>query len=173
MQGYPALVLNADYRPVSLFPLGLKKAKETIKNVCEGVITVVAEYDRVIRSPSISMRIPSVVALREYRRPNTRVVFSSGNVFLRDRFRCQYCGFRRSLTCDHVQPTSRGGEDTWTNVVAACDDCNNRKGDSVGLMHPMKVPREPTPAELHALERALFKNRVHPTWVDYLPAEAA
>ncbi len=172
LQNYPALVLNADFRPTSLFPLELRAARDTIKNVYEDVVTIVAEYDRVIRSPSVTMRIPSVIALRRFHKPeNTRVVFSNENVFLRDRLRCQYCGERRDLTVDHVHPTSKGGRDVWENVVASCDPCNNRKGNSVGLMHPMKVPREPTPAELHALERLLERQRVHPTWLDYLPAE--
>lgn len=173
LERFPALVLNADFRPLSLFPLGLKHAKEAIRNVYEGTVTVVAEYDRVVRSPSMAMRIPSVVALRRFVRPSTRVVFNDGNVFLRDRFRCQYCGERRPLTIDHVHPRSRGGRDCWENVVACCDPCNARKGDTVGLMHPMKVPREPTPAELHALARALKKQAVHQTWLDWLPAEAA
>lgn len=174
MQGFPALVLNADCRPQSLFPLSVKSACEAIKNVYEGTVSVLAEYDRVVRSPSTSMRLPSVVALRSFVPPVTRVVFNSANVHLRDRYRCQYCGgIERHLTLDHVHPVSKGGQHCWRNVVAACDHCNSRKGDSVGVMHPMKVPREPTPAELHALQRALSRGRLHQTWLDFLPAEAA
>ena len=176
LQNYPALVLNADFRPQSIYPLSIKDAWEAIKNVYEGTVAVVAEYDQVVRSPTVTMRIPSVVALRQFvRPPSGRVVFNAANVFLRDRGRCQYCGERGRLTLDHVYPVSKGGWHRWDNVVASCDPCNSRKGDTVGLMHPMKVPREPTAAELHALERHLRRQRVHPTWVDYLPlpAEAA
>lgn len=171
LQNFPALVLNADFRPQSLYPLSTKDAWEAIKNVYEGTIAVVEEYTQVVRSPTVTMRIPSVVALRSYVKPMTRVAFTNSNVFLRDRHRCQYCGERLSLTIDHVQPTSKGGQHTWTNVVAACDDCNSRKGNTVGLMHPMKVPREPTPAELHALTRAHYRGRLHESWLAYLPAE--
>jgi 5-methylcytosine-specific restriction endonuclease McrA len=174
LHNYPALVLNADFRPQSLYPLSVKDAWEAIKNVYEGTVSVVAEYDAVVRSPTVTMRIPSVVALRQYVRPSGRVAFTNRNVFLRDRFRCQYCGGdERELTIEHVHPTSRGGANTWANVVAACGPCNTRKGSTVGLMHPMKVPREPTPAELHALARDHFRRQVHATWVDYLPAAAA
>jgi 5-methylcytosine-specific restriction endonuclease McrA len=173
VHNHPALVLNADFRPVSLFPLSLRDVERTIKNVVEGVVSVVAEYDRVVRSPTVTMRLPSVIALRSYVRSGTRVAFTNENVFLRDRFRCQYCGERRHLTKDHVHPLSKGGIDRWDNVVAACEACNGRKGDSIGFMHPMKVPREPTAAELHALHRAHFGHRMHATWLDYLPAEAA
>ena len=172
LQHHPALVLNADFRPVSLFPLSVKDAWEAIKNVYEETVSVVAEYDEVVRSPTVTMRIPSVVALRTYVRDGGHVAFTSSNVFLRDRHRCQYCGERRPLTIDHVQPVSRGGLHRWENVVAACGPCNTRKGNTVGLMHPMKVPRRPTQAELLALDRAL-RHRVHRTWLDFLPAEAA
>ena len=60
------LVLNADFRPLSVFPLSLKPWQEAVKNVYEDTVNVVAEYDRVARSPSVTMRIPSVVALRQY-----------------------------------------------------------------------------------------------------------
>lgn len=170
---FPALVLNADFRPVNLHPLETKDAWEAIKNVYEDTVSVVAEYDEYVRSPTTSMLVPSVVALRTYVRPNTRATFSNDNIFLRDRFRCQYCGERKSLTRDHVHPLSRGGRDVWSNVVAACDNCNSRKGDSVGNMHPMKVPREPTLVELHALHRAHYGHKLHRTWLDYLPADVA
>ena len=171
LEHYPALVLNADFRPQSLYPLSIKDAWEAIKNVYEDTVAVVAEYDAVVRSPTTIMRIPSVIALRNFVPPNGHVAFTNDNVFLRDRYRCQYCGERRPLTIDHVHPTSKGGTHTWTNVVAACDLCNSRKGDTVGLMHPMKVPRRPSQAELLALKRALHKHYVHETWVEYLPED--
>lgn len=167
----PALVLNADFRPKSLFPLSVISWHDSVKAVYEGTHAVVAEYDVVVRSPSIEMRLPSVLAVRQFVRPVTRVSFSVENLILRDRHRCQYCGeATRKLTKDHVHPRSRGGPDTWENVVMACDPCNSRKGDSVDVMHPMKVPREPTPTELMALQRA--QQRMHPTWLEYLPEAA-
>lgn len=169
---YPALVLNADFRPLSLFPLSLKPAIESIKNVYEDTVTVVAEYDKIVRSPSISMRIPSVVALRTYVPNQHRVAFTRGNVFLRDRFKCQYCGEEKPLTFDHVIPESKGGATCWENIVAACDDCNSRKGNRTDI-EPMKVPREPTPAELLALKRVVIPKFVHHTWLDYLDLPAA
>jgi 5-methylcytosine-specific restriction endonuclease McrA len=59
------------------------------------------------------MRLPSVIALRDYVRPPARVAFTRFNVFLRDRFRCQYCGeqyVRGELTFDHVVPRVDGGQ---------------------------------------------------------------
>ncbi len=171
LSAYPALVLNADFRPLSLYPLGLKAAEEAIRNVYEDTVSVVAEYDRVIRSPSFAMRIPSVVALKQYVHKGNRVAFTPQNIYLRDRFKCQYCGSEDArLTRDHVVPVSKGGKTTWTNIVAACDRCNGIKGNRTD-MAPMKVPREPTASELLALKRFLKPKFIHPTWYDYLPAE--
>lgn len=163
----PALVLNADYRPISFFPLSLMTWQEAITAVWKDHVDVVAEYDKVVRSPSIEMRLPSVVAVREYIPIHNRVAFTRMNVFLRDRFRCQYCGEETKLTFDHVVPRSKGGETTWTNIVAACDACNSRKASRTD-MQPMKVPREPTAKELIALKKAFLPKQLHHTWLDYL-----
>lgn len=173
MSAFLALVLNADFRPINLFPLSTLDWQTAVKNVYEGNVSVVAEYDEVVRSPSITMRLPSVVAMKSYVPIHKRVAFTRTNVFLRDRFKCQYCGNDdAALTFDHVVPRSKGGETRWNNIVAACDACNLKKGARID-MQPMKVPREPTSAELLALKRAYRPKILHDTWLDYLPADLA
>lgn len=173
MQAFPALILNADFRPINLCPLSVLDWQTAVKNVYEGNVNVVAEYEKVVRSPTTSMRLPSVVAMKSYVPIHKRVAFTRTNVFLRDRFKCQYCGNENGhLTFDHVVPRSKGGETNWTNIVASCPDCNGRKG-SRGDMVPMKIPREPTAAELLALKRAFLPKVIHSTWLDYLPSELA
>jgi len=84
------------------------------------------------RSPSIEMRLPSVIALKEYVQAARNPAFTRFNVFLRDRFSCQYCGEpypSHDLTFDHVVPRSRGGRTVWANVVTACSYCNLLKGN--------------------------------------------
>ena len=88
----PALVLNADFRPLSYFPLSLWSWQDAIKAVFLDRVSVVAEYDRPIRSPSLTMKLPSVIALKEYVPADRRPAFTRFNVFLRDSFTCQYCG---------------------------------------------------------------------------------
>lgn len=165
----PALVLNADFQPVDYFPLSTLGWQEAIKAAVKGSHVVVAEHDRVIRSPRIEMKLPSVLALREYQPPPRRVPFTRLNVFLRDRFRCQYCGDSqeaRDLTYDHVIPRSKGGTTCWGNIVAACDGCNVRKDAHHAV--PMKVPREPSVGEIAALKRAYPPPVIHETWRDFL-----
>ena len=71
---------------------------------------IVSNYDRVIRSPSFDMQLPSVIALKDYIIPQTRPSFTRFNVFLRDKFACQYCGSGNELTFDHLLPRSKGGK---------------------------------------------------------------
>ncbi|KIU48394.1 HNH endonuclease [Bradyrhizobium elkanii] len=165
----PALVLNADFQPLCYFPLSLFGWEDTVRAVVRGTHVVVAEYDQVIRSPSTVMRLPSVIALREYVRPQTRVAFTRFNVFLRDRFRCQYCGeqqLRGELTFDHVVPRADGGQTSWSNIVAACSPCNARKARF--RQKPLRAPYEPTQHDLVAAQRLVPPNFLHESWQDFL-----
>jgi 5-methylcytosine-specific restriction endonuclease McrA len=124
---FPALVLNADFRPLSDFPLSLWSWQDAIKAVFMDRVSVLSEYDTEVHSPSVTMRLPSVIALKDYIPSARRPAFTRFNVFLRDAFHCQYCVDRRptpDLTFDHVIPRSRGGRTTWENVVTACGFCN-------------------------------------------------
>ena len=110
----PALVLNADYRPLSYFPLSLWSWQDTIKAVFLDRVNIVAEYERTVRSVSFEMKLPSVVSLKSYVKPTRNPAFTRFNVFLRDRFSCQYCGAKEDLTFDHLIPRSRGGRAAHT-----------------------------------------------------------
>ena len=167
----PALVLNADYRPLSYFPLSLWSWQDTIKATVLKRVDILAEYDELVRSPSIEIRIPSVVVLKEYVKPQKNIVFTRFNLFLRDGFSCQYCGQGGELTFDHVIPRSRGGITSWENVVSACSRCNLKKGaktlDQVGFKLD-KIPRKPDPEELKNLGRKFPPNFLHKSWLDFL-----
>lgn len=170
----PALVLNADYRPLSYYPLSLWSWQDAVKAVFLGRVTILSEYARIVRSPSFEMPLPSVIALKDYISPSRYPAFTRFNVFLRDAFSCQYCGTQHQthdLTFDHVIPRSRGGFTNWENVVAACRSCNTRKGSHMlcecGLsLH--KKPWRPTSFELQEKGRAFPPNYLHESWRDYL-----
>ena len=170
-QALPALVLNADYRPLSYYPLSLWSWQDTIKAVFLDRVNIIAEYDHAVSSPSFSMRLPSVVCLKTYVKPSRNPAFTRFNVFLRDRFQCQYCGSREDLTFDHVVPRCRGGETTWDNVVAACSPCNLKKGSRMPRaagMIPEQLPFQPTVQDLHNNGRMFPPNYLHESWIDYL-----
>jgi len=167
----PALVLNADYRPLSYFPLSLWPWQDAIKAAFLDRVTIVAEYDTVVHSPSISMRLPSVVVLRDYVKPARYPAFTRFNLFLRDRFACQYCGAKGEMTFDHVVPRSRGGRTTWENVVAACNRCNLKKANHTLRQAGMALhrpPRRPDASELQNKGRRFPPNYLHDSWMDFL-----
>ncbi|MEO1687113.1 MAG: HNH endonuclease [Pseudomonadota bacterium] len=171
LKDHPALVLNADYRPLSYFPLSLWPWQEAVKAAFLDRVAIVAEYDEVARSPSLEIRLPSVVVLREYVKPARLAAFTRFNLFLRDEFTCQYCGAKGDLTFDHVIPRSRGGRTTWENVVASCGPCNLRKGSRLLKHAGMKLakpPRRPAASELQNVGRKFPPNYLHDSWMDFL-----
>lgn len=171
LRRFPALVLNADYRPLSYYPLSLWPWQDAIRAAFLDRVTIVSEYDEVVRSPTTTIRIPSVVVLKDYVAPQRTVAFTRFNLFLRDEFKCQYCGSRGDLTFDHVVPRSKGGITSWENVVAACGRCNLRKG-SKSLKQAgftlRRPPRRPETAQLMNLGRKFPPNHLHESWMDYL-----
>ena len=94
----PALVLNADFRPLSYYPLSLWCWQDAIKSVFLNRVSIVSSYERKVRSPSFEMSLPSVIALKSFVKPSTHPNFTRFNVFLRDKFACQYCGDKNDLT---------------------------------------------------------------------------
>ena len=167
----PALVLNADYRPLSYYPLSLWSWQETVKSVFLERVQIVQVYDKEVTSPSFSMALPSVVALKNYVRPARYPAFTRFNLFLRDKFMCQYCGAKHDLTFDHVIPRSKGGVTRWDNVVAACAPCNLAKSNKmpeVAGMIPRQKPYRPTVFQLHKNGRLFPPNYLHESWMDYL-----
>ena len=170
----PALVLNADFRPLSYFPLSVWPWQEAVKAIFRESVTVISEYERTVRSPSWEMRLPSVLALKEYIPMARTPAFTRFNVFLRDRWQCQYCADyykTPELTFDHVVPRSRGGRTTWDNIVTACQECNTRKGNKTPHevhMHPITSPRQPSIYELQDHGRSFPPNFLHQSWNDFL-----
>lgn len=107
-----------------------------------------------------SLRVPRVLHLRRYERTRRPVIrLSRKNVMLRDAHQCQYCGCRpavRELNIDHVLPRSRGGADSWENLVTACRVCNLRKGWRTPDEAAMRLIRSPGPPRWSATMQILM-----------------
>lgn len=171
----PALVLNADFQPLSYFPLSLWPWQTVIKAVYLDRVCVVEQYDRVIHSTSTEIRLPSVISLKRYIRPNSFPNFTRFNVFLRDHFSCQYCGFKagngKDLTFDHVVPKRLGGRTRWDNITSACPRCNMKKGGRTARqahMHLRSKPYRPTCHQIQNIGRSFPPNYLHESWQDFL-----
>ena len=167
----PALVLNADYRPLSYYPLSLWCWQDAIKSVFLDRVSIVSNYERIVRSPSFQMNLPSVIALKNFVKLQRNPSFTRFNVFLRDRFTCQYCADKKDLTFDHLIPKSKGGETNWENVVTACSICNVKKGGRIyekSGMLLLRKPFSPTIEDLHNSGRNFPPSFLHESWMDYL-----
>ena len=170
----PSLVLNADFRPLSYYPLSLCSWQDAIKAVFLGRVAVIENYETEVHSPSLTLKIPSVIALKNYVASIRKPAFTRFNVFLRDNFTCQYCHQEFSaneLTFDHLIPKYLEGKTTWTNVVSACTSCNFKKGKKILQhveMHLIKPPFKPTAKQLQNNGRNFPPNYLHKSWRDYL-----
>jgi len=167
------LVLNADFQPLSYYPLSTWPWQDAIKAAFLERVDIVSEYATEIRSPSRSIRAPSVVALRDYVSQNRPPAFTRFNVFLRDGFRCQYCGADSldQLTFDHVTPRAYGGRTTWDNIVAACAPCNLKKGGRTPREAKMPLLQQadrPSQHQLQSQGRRFPPKYLHESWLDYL-----
>jgi 5-methylcytosine-specific restriction endonuclease McrA len=174
LEACPVLVLNADFRPLSYYPLSLWSWQDAIKAVFLDRVNIVAVYDRVVHSPSRAYKLPSVIALKDYVQTDRKPAFTRFNVFLRDHFTCQYCGRKHTtpeLTFDHLKPRCRGGRTTWDNVVTACSACNLKKGSKLPHecgMWPRTPPSQPSAFELQEQGRSFPPGFLHHSWRDYL-----
>ena len=157
------LILNADGKPLSVWPLSFAPCMEAVKSIMRGRSYSVEDWDgRFLRSPTLTMPVPKVTMLCTYAPIQATPKFCRKSVLLRDRFRCQYCGdkFPQSeLTYDHLIPRAKGGQTVWTNILTACSACNSEKKDSMpnfsgkkgkkgSGLRPLKMPKQPTTAEL-------------------------
>jgi 5-methylcytosine-specific restriction endonuclease McrA len=169
------LILNTDGSPVSLLPLSTITWQDAIKYmVLEKAHVLEWHDDWIVRSARWETRVPAVIMVKEYMKKKTSVRYSKQNVFLRDGYKCQYCGIdvnRRTATLDHLIPVSKGGKSVWDNAVCACSKCNSHKGNKSGFK-PKKAPHRPNYYEL-VEKRKLFEFHIsHPAWKAYLGLES-
>jgi 5-methylcytosine-specific restriction endonuclease McrA len=159
------LVLNSSFQP-----LHVCHAKRALVLVMGGKAEVVEYYDKVmVRTVSRAYQVPSVVRLRIYIRPDRRsVVLNRRNIMRRDHYRCQYCGNTSDeLTTDHIIPRSKGGEESWENLITACTKCNNRKGSRTPEQAGMKMLSVPKRPAFYSFIR-FYHPRSHDKWKPYL-----
>lgn len=162
------LVLNAGFEPLAV--VSFKRALVLVLN--QKATIIAADVEHPVYGTSGSWARPSVIVLTRYVRiPMTRKVpVSRRGVLRRDGQHCAYCGGAAN-TIDHVQPRSRGGADSWENLVACCLRCNNKKGNrTLGEMNwTLRIrPRAPHGSSwmVRGIERDV------PQWEEFLAPAA-
>jgi len=166
------LVLTSWY-----FPYQILRWQDAVNLIYLEKADVVAEYDEELRSPSVVWKAPAVIRLKKNLGKRKKgIKFSRFNVFVRDKFCCQYCSKKfkmRELTYDHVVPRASGGRTEWTNIVTACKPCNSVKGkktcDNAG-MFPRNDPVRPKSLPLASPIACV--EHVPEEWVPFLPVPA-
>ncbi len=183
----PVLVLNRVFEPVQL-----TTARRAFVLLYGGAASAIDEdgesYDfHVWRSLPVrdsddavpivggALRVPRVVHLANYdRTPRVTVRLTRRNIMFRDGHQCQYCGKRpplRDLNIDHVVPRSRGGADSWENLVTACRVCNLRKGWKTPDEANMRLARRPfRPKWSNAAQILLGASSRYKEWEPFLKA---
>lgn len=141
----PTLVLNGSYEPLRIVP-----ARRALTLITKGVAVVELPTSKMIY-PGIYL--PSVIRLRAYHRVPIRMQqVSRKNIFIRDGYRCMYCGRKGKgdrLELEHVVPKCQGGKNSWDNLVAACNPCNQRKKGRTPEEAGMTLIHRPLPANIH------------------------
>jgi 5-methylcytosine-specific restriction endonuclease McrA len=183
----PVLLLNRLFAPVSLTTArravvllyaGVANALDEVGEAYDfGAWRTLPVRDADDRIPTVGgvFRVPRVLHLLRYERtPRITVRLTRRNLMLRDSHQCQYCGRRpalRDLNVDHVVPRSRGGVDSWENLVISCRNCNLKKGRrtpdeaGMGLLRPPRQPRWTTAAHILLAAREPFRE-----WHPFLKA---
>jgi 5-methylcytosine-specific restriction endonuclease McrA len=142
----PVLKLNASYEPLAIIT-----ARRAIEMMVTGKAVGVDDVPVILVAKGL--QVASVIRLRNYRRVPIRMqIVSRHNILIRDGNRCMYCGQRlhsSELTLDHILPRSRGGRDTWENLVACCKADNHRKRDRTPEEAGMKLIHRPLPQTIH------------------------
>jgi 5-methylcytosine-specific restriction endonuclease McrA len=140
--------------------------------ILSGKATVLENGRGLIHTVSMAYERPSVIRLvYVVHRPRPRVRLSKREVLRRDEYRCQYCGREGgNLTVDHILPRHRGGEHHWKNLVAACPQCNRRKGGRLpheAHMALLREPFEPRPTANY-LFGTFLRDNANAEWVKYI-----
>ena len=137
------LVLNSDYTPLNVtdirrgFILVIKGKAEVVKEDTKKIVTTIGEFVR-----PLIIRLLNYVGFR-----HGAIKVNRRRILKRDGYECGYCGSKRNLTIDHIIPRSKGGTNTWKNMVTCCNRCNNEKDNKTPEQAGMKLrvtPYEPT-----------------------------
>ena len=161
-----ALKLDSSYRPLEIVD-----AVEALVLCLIGKAYAVETYKEKIRSVSESFELPAVIVLTRYVKFKFKTISPTRkNIMWRDQYKCQYCEKEcesKVMTLDHIVPRSRGGKNTWTNLVTACKKCNQKKGNRTPDEAGMKLIRKPERPKTTILNM-LETNQVNDLWKNYL-----
>ena len=130
------------------------------------------EHHEWIHCVRFDLAVPKIIRLLIYDRlPQRSVTLNRRNIFARDNNSCQYCGHKyptSELSLDHVVPSSRGGQASWTNLVCCCVRCNVRKGGRTPNEAHMKLVTEPIKPKRCPMVTLRLTSEKYSSWKQFL-----
>lgn len=183
-----ALLLNADWSPLHFIPDW--RAIRLLMPDINGKIRAEIIYDFQTGDPAVwddaftspgptpdaplnSIQIPATLRLRKFVHKKWKTPrFRKHVLFNRDNWRCQYCDCKlnsNTIEIEHIMPSSRGGQKSWLNCVAACKPCNKKKANKTPEEAGMPLLKKPTiPTPLHFWD-SLKTDCWHSSWDSFIP----
>jgi 5-methylcytosine-specific restriction endonuclease McrA len=157
----PVLVLNKVWSPIRVIPtirafklLFADKASVVntdtyfTYNWDEWVKIPTTEDDNIVKSVHFDIKVPEVIVLLKYDKTHKKNVrLTKKNIFIRDNYHCQYTGkqiSRKEADIDHVIPRSKGGKNSWDNMVVCSKSINRKKGDKTPKEAGLKLIKTPS-----------------------------
>ena len=160
------LKLDISYRPIEIVD-----AIEALVLCLIGKAQAIENYASEIKSVNKSFKLPAVIVLNRFVKFQFKIVsVHRRQIIARDNNQCQYCAkvfLSDKLTLDHIVPKSKGGKNTWDNLVAACKKCNQKKGNRTPEQANMKLICKPVKPKYNIL-KTISKNQISELWDDYL-----
>jgi len=160
-----ALVLDSSYMARSII-----STERAFVIFYKGNAQIIAEHDESfgLVNKDIDIKKPSIIKVETYVDVHNKVSLNRENIYKRDNFECVYCGCsdKRTLTLDHVIPQSKGGPNTWDNLVTACKPCNGEKADLSLAEYGKDIPQPKRPHYLMLMKKVEYD--IPEEWKDFL-----
>jgi 5-methylcytosine-specific restriction endonuclease McrA len=154
------LVLNADYTP-----LNVTSHQRGFNLVFLGKAEVVKSSENPIHNGYQNYVRPLIIRLLKYVKYRVKTLrVNRSRIYRRDGHECAYCGSNKQLTLDHIIPRSRGGDNSWTNLVTCCHKCNLHKADKTPQEANMVLRKKPYEPSMFS---DVINNTVDKIWEEY------
>jgi CRISPR/Cas system Type II protein with McrA/HNH and RuvC-like nuclease domain len=154
------LVLNSDYTPINITTV-----YRGFNLVTKGKAEILKSSDSPIIAGSNTFIRPLIIRLLNYVKYRVhKLKINRHRLFKRDNHECVYCGSKKNLTVDHIQPKSKGGLNTWQNLITCCGTCNRAKGDKTPVEANMKLRYNPYEPSIFS---EIINSNVEPIWKEF------
>ena len=158
------LLLNSIYEPMMVV-----NGKKAILMIISNKVETIEKTNYYIHSSTFKLSFPSVIKLKSFIYINFKnIPLTRKNIIKRDNCTCQYCGkITKSITIDHIIPKDKNGQDIWSNLVSACNQCNSKKSNKYLSDTNMKLLKKPVkPTYIYHLQN--YVKQENSLWKPYL-----